>query len=282
MKSPPAGLAAHYALDATTLAYGLKIVRADAQVFGFTSFDRDQTISGVLYTTSPGLDVTGIAMSAALNVDNLELTTLDDGTVFTKADVFDGIWRNAAFTLFKYNWASLADGIDILLTGTLGEGELRRATVVFELRGLQQYLQQPVGDVSTPTCRARLGDARCRKDLTAFRFVGTVTTAGQRTFIASAMAQASDYFTEGQVDWLTGANAGRTRRVKTHTVGGIFTVDIPMILAVAIGDTFRATAGCMHRLMQDCGPKFDNVPNFVGEPHRPTLNDLTKPAEPNV
>lgn len=276
MKNVPAGLTAHYALDGTSLAYGLKIVRADEQVFGFTSHDRDQTISSVLYTASPGLDVTGIALSAATNVDNLELTTLDDGTLFTKADVLDGIWRNAVFTLFRYNWTNLADGIDVKLSGTLGEGELRRATVVFELRGLQQHLQQPVGDVSTPTCRARLGDARCKKDLTAFRFDGTVTTAGQRTFIASAMAQVSDYFTEGQVDWLTGANAGRSRRVKTHVAGGSFTVDIPMILPVVIGDTFRATAGCQKRLIQDCGAKFDNVLNFVGEPHRPTLNDLTK------
>lgn len=282
MKSPPAGLAAHYALDVTSLAYGLKIVRADAQVYGFTSFDRDQTISGVLYTASPGLEVTAIELSAALNVDNLELTTLDDGAVFSKADVFDGLWRNAAFTLFAYNWANLSDGIDIKLVGTLGEGEILRSTVMFELRGLQQALQQPVGDVSTMTCRARLGDARCRKDLTAFRFTGAVTTAGQQTFTASAMAQATDYFTEGQIDWLTGVNAGRSRKVKAHVSGGVFTLALPMLLPVSIGDTFRATAGCMKRLMQDCGPKFANVLNFVGEPHRPTMNDLTKPATPSV
>jgi uncharacterized phage protein (TIGR02218 family) len=282
VKTPPAGIAAQYASGTPTLAAALKIARTDNQVFGFTSADADALIGGVLYKASPGLDLTNVQTSAGLAVDNLELTTLDDGTLFTKADVLDGIWRNAAFTLFRYNWANLADGIDTLLTGTLGDGDLRRSTIVFELRGLQQYLQQPVGDVSSPTCRARLGDARCTKDLTAFRFTGTVTAAGQQTFTASAMAQATDYFTDGQIDWLTGANAGRSRRVKTHVSGGVFTLALPMLLTVAVGDTFRATAGCTKRPVEDCGAKFSNILNFQGEPHRPTLNDLTKPAEPSV
>ena len=64
------------------------------------------------------------------------------------------------------------------MVGTIGEVRLHRGYVTAELRGLQQYLQQPIGSVSSKTCRARLGDAMCGVNLTPFTFsptVGTVT-----------------------------------------------------------------------------------------------------------
>ena len=64
MKTLPSALATHYALATNTLAYGLKITRKDAQVFAFTGADADVTISSVLYKSSPGLDVTSLALSA--------------------------------------------------------------------------------------------------------------------------------------------------------------------------------------------------------------------------
>jgi len=292
MKTLPSGLATHVGQVVTTLAYALGVKRPDGTVYGLTTSRLDATISGVViggaatgsvvYKARPGLAVTNIELTAGLNVDNLELTTLDDGTIFTKADVLEGRWRNSAFLLFRYNWANLSDGIDPLIAGTFGEISLNRNTVVAELRGLQQALQQGMGSPSTKTCRARLGDAKCRKDLTAFRFNDTVTTAGQKTFTASAVSQGTDYFTEGEVLWLTGANAGVARKVQAYTTGGVFTLAEAMLHGVLIGDTFRATAGCMKRLAEDCVTKFANAVNFLGEPHRPKVNDLIRPPEPNV
>ena len=43
-----------------------------------------------------------------------------------------------------------------------------------ELRGLTQALQQTVGEVYTPDCRAELGDARCQVDLGAITQSTTV------------------------------------------------------------------------------------------------------------
>ena len=72
------------------------------------------------------------------------------------------------------------------------------AYVTAELRGLQQYLQQPIGSVSSKTCRARLGDALCTKVLTSFTFTGSVTTAtSAQVFTDSTKAQAAEYFNEG-------------------------------------------------------------------------------------
>ena len=176
MKTLPALLDTHIASGTTTLADLLKITRKDGAVYAFTSADDDVTIGGVTYIASQGLDISSLEVSAGLAVDNLELTTLDDGTVFTRAQVLSGVWRNAAFEISRYNWATPANGVEVRMVGTVGEVHLRRGTVVAELRGLQQYLQQPIGSVTSKTCRARLGDALCRVNLAGYTATGEVSS----------------------------------------------------------------------------------------------------------
>lgn len=189
MKTLPVNLATHYQLGTTSLAHLLRITRLDGAVYAFTSADTDVTIAGVTYRAASGLDVSSIAITAGLAVDNLELTTLDDGTTFTRADVLTGKWRNAAFVLSRYNWQAPTDGMDTLMVGTVGEVTINRTSVVAELRGLQQYLQQPVGSIISKTCRARLGDAMCTKALGPFTFTGTINSvSSQQVFADTSFA----------------------------------------------------------------------------------------------
>lgn len=287
MRSPPAGIAAQYASNGDTLALALKITRPDTTVYGFTSADRDATISSVLYKANPGLDVSSVELSAGLNVDNLELTTLHDGTVFTTAEVLEKRWHNSTFLMFVYNWANLADGTDPILAGVLGEVELRRNTVWAELRGLQQFLQQPVGAVSSKTCRYRLGvnngaDSRCPVNLASFTVTGTVTgVTSNQVFTDTARTEADGWFDEGLLTWTSGPNAGLVTRVKTFA-SDAFTLAQSMLGTVAIGHTYSVSAGCRKRFTEDCKTKFNVALDFGGEPHRPKLNDLIKTAEPAV
>lgn len=283
-KTVGASLLSHMAGSATTLAYGLIITRADSTQFGFTSHDVDQTVLSVSLDSSQGLDVTGIVTSPGLGVDNLELTTLDDGTLFTRAQVLGGLWQGAAFVCFRYNWADVSMGVEYLLAGTIGNVSLKNGSVVCELRGLQQYLQQPVGSVSSKTCRARLGDAKCRKDLTSFTHSGSVDASPAPTrlsFKDAGLTQATDYFAEGEIEWLTGNNAGLFSKVKTHTnsTGAVITLMLPLPADVQSGDTFTIIAGCRKRLIDDCKTKFNNVLNFQGEPHRPGVDAITAVPE---
>ena len=290
MKTIPSGLATHYAGKATSIVYFLLLTRTDAQVFGFTSHDRDITISSQLYRSAPGLLITSIVNSAGFQVDNLELTTLDDGTTFSRADVLGGVWKNAKFSIYKGNWTSISDGLEAVLAGTVGEATLAASSLVFELRGLQQYLQQPVGDVSSKTCRAHFADFptvnnnnRCRLVSATYTFTASVTSVtSNQVFTASSLAQAADYFGEGVLTWTTGPNAGLRQKVRTHATGGVITLSLPMLLTVAIGNSFSIIAGCRKRLTEDCKTKHNNVINFQGEPHRPTTDDLTKSPDPNA
>jgi uncharacterized phage protein (TIGR02218 family) len=284
VKTIPIALAAHYATNCHTVAYALKITRTDAEVFGFTSHSATVTISGVVYDSAPGLDISGIATAAGFQVDNLELTTLDDGSVFTKSDVISGIWKNADFSIFKYNYKSPSDGIEPVLAGTVGEVRLKKDSVVAELRGLQQYFQQPVGNPSTKTCRAHFADFptqngsnRCGLVAATYTTTGTLTSVvGNQDFTDSALAGATDYYTEGILTWTAGNNIGLSQKVKAFTAGGVIKLTLPMVLTVQVGDTFSIIAGCRKRMEEDCSTKFSNQLNFQGEPHRPTTDDLTK------
>jgi len=186
VKTLPALLDTHIASGTTTLADLLKITRKDGAVYAFTSAADDVTIGGVTYIASQGLNISSLEVSAGLAVDNLELTTLDDGTTFSRIDVLSGKWRNAAFEISRYNFASPTDGVEVRMVGTIGEVHLKRGHIVAELRGLQQALQQPIGSVTSKTCRARLGDAMCTKDLATFTFPGQVSAVASSQVFSDA------------------------------------------------------------------------------------------------
>lgn len=281
-KVVPAGLLSNYQSDSPTVAWAIKITRTDDEVYGWTSADRDATIDAVIYESAPGLSVASFASSAGLAVDNSELTVLADDTIITRADIIAGRWNNAAYLLFKYDWTDVSAGEEVISAGFLGELHPRSGAYVAELRALQQYLQQPVGAASTKTCRARLGDAMCMVDLGGWTETGTITgVTSKQVFTDSSRAEADDYFGEGILTWTAGLNTGLSQKVKTYA-SDTFTLSLPMIFDVQIGDTYSVIAGCRKRLDEDCAAKFSNELNFQGEPHRPTVDELTSSPEVNV
>src|SRR5690606_27690878 len=92
VKTIPIQLLAHKQQGTTSLGYLLWIRRRDGEVFGFTSSGEDVEIDGVLYEGSQGLDASSLVTSAGLTVDNMELTTLHDGSVFVTGDIISGAW----------------------------------------------------------------------------------------------------------------------------------------------------------------------------------------------
>ena len=287
MKTFTGPYTAHIAGDAIQRAHALRIERTDGTVFAFTSSDRDATIAGDTYLASQGLDATSLASAAGFAVDNLEITTLDDGTLFSHVDVLSGRWRDAEFLLFEYDPKAPADGTDPKMAGLVGEVTLNQGTVVVELLGLQTYLGQPVGNPSTKTCRANFADHprqngrnRCGLTAATYTTTGTVTAvASNQAFTASALSGADDLYGEGIVTWTSGPNSGLSARIKTHGTGGVIGLSQPMISAIAIGNTFSIIQGCRKRFDEDCVAKFANGINFAGEPHRPTTDGVTAPEE---
>ena len=267
----------HAAGETTNFCTLWRITRSDSTVFRFTDHDRDVVMSDGTYLASSGYVASQARTEAGLNVDDVEVTALFDNTAITEADLSAGVWDGATVEIFSAIWSLPSAGARTIRKGTIGQ--VRHDGTVFrsELRGMMDRLNVNIGRVVSPACDAVLGDARCGKSLSAFTHSLTVTAVTSRTeFEDSALLQTAGYFNGGMITWDTGSNAGRSMEIKLHETGGVFTLFLPMVDNIAVGDTATVVAGC-NKTLTTCRDVFDNVVNFRGFPYVPGNDRLFQP-----
>ena len=163
MKSTSTALAAHLAGPVTTLATCWRITRVDGAEFFFTDHDQDLLFDGHVYKASSGYSRTAIANDASLSVDNLDVEGVFDSAAITEEELRAGLFDQAEVRIFLVNWADPSMGALRMRRGWFGEVVLTEQNVFrTELRGMTQALQQSIGELYSPECRADLGDHRCK------------------------------------------------------------------------------------------------------------------------
>ena len=280
MKTVSIALKAHLAGEVTTVCTCWRIIRRDGTEFFFTDHDVDLMVDGDTYVAAVGYTRTAIAANADMSVDNMDVNGIFDDASITETDLRSGLFDGAEVRVFLVNWANPAQATMALRRGRLGD-VLVTPSGVFQsqLMGFGQVLQQTVGDLFTPSCRADLGDTKCGIDLDAGGWRKTATVASvtdARTFtIAVTEPRAVDgWFVDGVVSFTSGANAGRSMEVKAWTQAtATVTLFLPMPSPIAVGDTLTVYPGC-RKTTADCRDKFANIVNFRGEPFVPGLDGL--------
>lgn len=261
-------LEAHLAGEVLTLATCWRVTRRDDVSQYFTDHDRDLVVAGHTYIASTGMVPSAVTSQAGLAVDNLEIEGLLDSETITREGLLHGLYDHAELEIFMVNYADPDGGRLHVKTGWLGEVRLRDGVFAVEVRGITSALQQTIGEVYTPTCRATLGDARCKKDVSDFSKTGTIDTVeNELSFTDSARDEASGYFAYGTVRFTSGANTGLAMEIRDFS-NGRFTLFLPLPYAVQPGDAYEAVAGCDKRI-DTCATRFANAVNFRGEPHLP-------------
>jgi len=282
MKTVSTQLLAHLQKDVTTLCTCWKAVLKNGTTYGFTDHDQDITYLGVVYKASTGYTPTSIATTAMLDVNNLEVQGFLNSVTIADADIFAGLWDYAQIEIFQLNYNDLTMGRLDQLRGTIGEVITGKQVFIAELRSLTQKLQQVLGELYSPSCRATLGDTHCKVNLATYTFTSSVSSlTDNRTFLASSLVNAVGYFDYGLITWTSGLNIGLSMEVKTYTVGSLI-LQLPMPFTVQVGDTFSIVAGC-NKVFRDnattgvlgnCKGKFNNAINFRGEPDVPGVDKL--------
>lgn len=214
MRTIAAALAAHIAGEVTTLAtcWRVTLVNAEspATVKAFTDHDANLIIDGTTYLAASGYTASDVDTAAALNVDTLEVVGFISSPAITEADLLAGLWDYAAVDIFLVNWASVADGKIWQRTGHLGEVTLNRGQFHAELRGLMQHYTASLVELTSPTCRANLGDSRCQVAMGAFTVTGTVTSVSADNATIGDTSRAEAGPTGGSaVSGITQADPGR-------------------------------------------------------------------------
>ena len=186
------------------------VVKKDGTVAGFTSgsqritFDLEQFLTDqalytdvrvigsgrVIYIPEAGFIDSDVASGSDLSPDNLENESLLVPSGITEDDVRAGVWDNSFVVEFEVIPNHLEYGCRIIRVGTGGQITIDKTAKV-EIRGLLQYLATTIGEITSPLCRATLGDSRCRVDLTTFTVTGTIEALGADlvTFYDSARTE---------------------------------------------------------------------------------------------
>ncbi len=275
MKTLSTALQSHLSGELTTLAYLVKLTRADGIIKAFTTHDQNITIAGATYLADGALTPSAIETRAGLAVDNLEITGMLDSADITDADIANGLYDDARVDVYACNWADITQGVMQLRRGWLGQVTRATTSYVAELRGLHDLLQRPVGDYYTPECRFDLGDTNCGINIAAQTVTGSVTAIiDNANFTDNAQSAATGVYNYGKLTWQTGLNAGQSMEVKTWD-GALqnFTLWLPMPSAIQVGDTYMVYPGCDKRFTT-CQSTFSNAPNFGGFPYIPGVGNI--------
>ncbi|MFC7399692.1 DUF2163 domain-containing protein [Chelatococcus sp. GCM10030263] len=274
MRTLDPGLATHLGEGVTTLCHCWKLLRRDGVVMGFTDHDRDLGFAGVVFQAGTGLEAAEVASELGFAIGGGEVSGALTAASLTEDDLAAGLYDDANVEVWLVNWAD-ADQRLLLEVGSTGEVKRSEHAFTAEVRGLMHRYNEENGRIYRTTCSADLGDAKCRVNLADPDFSATVTVTvsdGHLGFGAEGIASfADDWFTAGQVTWLSGTNTGSAVDVKAHRAvpgRGEIMLWQPLSRAIAVGDSFRITAGCNKRF-DTCRAKFANGANFRGFPHMP-------------
>lgn len=258
----------------TTTALCWRLERRDGVALGFTTHDRDLEMDGLLYRAAPGMLPSAISLSDGFELDTLEVKGALTSSAMRAADLRAGRWDGASLTIFMVDWEDPGGERLAIARGELGEVTVRGEAFEAELLGPTALLERPVVEQTSPECRARLGDRRCRVDLGPRTLLTRVTAVTGETGIEVAEAAAGNAYGYGLLRWMGGANCGVESAVLASD-GLSLTLREPPPFAPAAGDLVELSEGCDRRLAT-CAGRFGNVANFRGEPHLPGLDLLTR------
>lgn len=237
-------------------------------------------LSGGGYTwgVGPGLQRTGVRFTVGIEVDVMTITVRDNvGTTINGIGLIPfirgGGLNGARVQVDRAFWpagATQPTGALMWFPGRIADVECdryeARLTVKSELELLNVMVPR---DLYQAGCLNTLYDPACGKAAATYTVAGASTSAtdARRITFSHALAQAAGYFDLGVAKFTSGANAGISRTIKTHTSGALVVLQ-PWPFPVVSGDTFTVYPGC-DKTQATCTTKFSNVVRFRGMPYVP-------------
>lgn len=273
----------HLASGATTTCNCWRLTRHDGLALGFTDHDRSVSFDGSTFEPGTGLTAARAESQLGFGVGGTEVSGVLSSPSLDAASLGNGLYDGAKVETWLVNWH---DPEQRVLLESATTGEIRRSEHAFtaELRSGAHALDQERGRLYQSACSAELGDNACLVILNDARYraggqvLELLSTGALRVDVTGFE---NDWFSRGQLDFLSGQNAGSVHTVESFRLdSGVARVTLwtPPAAPVAVSDQIRLTAGC-DKTFATCRNKFSNHVNFRGFPHIPG-NDalLTHPG----
>ncbi len=233
-------------------------------------------MEGQVYAPAPGVAPSAVRASDGFEADLMEVAGALSGDAITAAELAGGRYDGALVELFMVDWEKPQAGRMALARGSLGAVEQRDGAFTAELRGPGHELARVPVELTSPECRAELGDARCRVDLASVTRMGVVVAAEDAATVEVDWAGADGDFAYGRVRFLDGACCGAEREIAA-SAGGVLSLREALGWVPGVGDRVEVRAGCDKRFAT-CRERFGNGANFRGEPHVPGQDAMVRYA----
>lgn len=273
MRPLPAALQTAFEAPLVPLAYLWRVDRADGVALGFTTHDRPLRRGGLIYLPAPGITPSAVADSIEADVEGGEALGLLTDAAITEADLLGGRYDGARVELMLADWHDAAAGELVLISGTIGAVRAVNGRFEAELRTAESLLARTPIELTSPECRAELGDRRCRVDLAGRRRETVISAVVEAGVVETGDAAADERYAYGSARVLSGALAGASLRLLRAEAGRLTFEE--RADALAPGDRLRLTEGCDKRFAT-CRDRFANSANFRGEPHVPGRDSVMR------
>lgn len=265
-----AGMIAHLQSNCTFLCEVWVIAASSGAQAAYASHTRDLFFDSRTYKATP-IEPARMNRKLGLEPDTTELTgALDDQ--ITEVDIAAGKWRMARIQRDIVCYTDLSLGPVQKTLGYAGQFTVRNGLFTVEFQSISQMLDQEIGDLTSPTDRARTL-AETGVNVASFTHAGTVTAVTDRRRFTVSVVQANDYFRYGKITFTSGANNGRSMEIKLNTAGAL-ELQLPMPSAVANGDGVSLIRGYDGTRAAAKALGSAAVLNYSGEPDLPGMRGV--------
>lgn len=289
---------AHVA-DYQTRTICVRLVAIDGSTLRWTTYPIDLVMSNAqTYLAGSGFEWTGYGATASMSPDSVNLQGIVSSAIgmLDRDEVSVGKWDNARAYVFATSWTAPVEDEEAITVFTFGQATLKDDDWVVEFMGLIDALNQTVGPIYSAQCQNTLFDqtldgslivttrSRCigprsspdGPQMAAFLRAGTITAVtSQYQFQDTGRTEADEYFTAGQMRFISGANVGlKPIQIKQSTAGGQIVLHEAAYYPIEVGDTYEIIPGCRKRLV-DC-QAWSNVKNMNAFPHIPAPTEYTQ------
>lgn len=200
------------------------IERRDGEVVRFTNAQSDIVTSLVTYSAQPGVEISAIENTADGSVPTFEIV-VTHGTLFDMNDLRDGRYDSAVIDHYVVDRGALSDGMVHLFRGRIGDVQFHdRGKVTLSARGKLAAGKSIIMERFSPTCRADLGDRRCKiaiyPDIIARSTAYALDDTGRVRLTSSSPSNPSDFsnlYFKCITAGITGASAPSWNAADTFT-----------------------------------------------------------------
>jgi uncharacterized phage protein (TIGR02218 family) len=254
------------------LAFCWRLDRRDGVTIGLTSHDRDLHVGALDYIATPGMRPAAIRQTGTLDSAVTDVEGALSAESIAASDLAQGRWDGAAVTLYLTEWTEPGVLWLELAAGTLGPVRLSRGAFMATLTGRKAVFARATVPVTSPTCRAVLGDGDCRVDMASRRRIARVAGMSHGQVLVADIDGTAHI--GGRLRWLDGPRTGLWEDISGGAAGRIM-LDEPPDGGIVTGTPVLLEEGCDKRIAT-CQIRFGNAANFRGEPYLPGNDLLTR------